>query len=81
MIRLLARKRSAEGYYGRMAMGDLYENEKLWTMTNGADVAGTLDTVTLANGDVTIACANMSGAPTAGMVFTLAGVYACHPEN
>lgn len=74
-------KAQREGYYGRMAMGDLYENEKLWTMTNGADVAGTLDTVTLANGDVTIACANMSGAPTAGMVFTLAGVYACHPET
>jgi hypothetical protein len=70
-----------EGFYGRLAMGDLYENERIWTMTNGADVAGTLDTVTLANGDVAIACANMSGAPTAGMVFTLAGVYAVHPET
>jgi hypothetical protein len=70
-----------EGFYGRLAMGDLYENERVWTMTNAADVAGTLDTVTLANGDVTIACANMSAAPNAGMVFTLAGVYAVHPET
>ena len=70
-----------EGFYGRLAMGDLYENEKLYTLTNAGDVAGTLNTVTLANGATSLSVANFSAAPTAGMVFTLAGVYACHPET
>ena len=74
-------KAQREGYYGRMAMGDLYENEKLWTMTNSADVAGTLDTYTITNGDADITVTGFSAAPTQGMVFTIAGVFACHPET
>lgn len=75
------KKAQREGYYGRMAMGDLYENEKLWTMTNSADVATTLDTYTITNGDADITVATLSAAPTQGMVFTIAGVFACHPET
>jgi len=75
------KKAQREGYYGRMAMGDLYENEKLWTMTNSADVAGTLDTYTITNGDADITVTSFSAAPTQGMVFTIAGVFACHPET
>lgn len=74
-------KAQREGYYGRMAMGDLYENEKLWTMTNAAGVATTLDTYTITNGDADITVAALSAAPTQGMVFTIAGVFACHPET
>ena len=70
-----------EGFYGRLAMGDLYEQEKLWTMTNAADVSTTLDTYTITNGDADITVATLSAAPTAGMTFTIAGVYACHPET
>lgn len=75
------KKAQREGYYGRLAMGDLYENEKLWTMTNAGDVSTTLDTYTITNGDADITVAAMSAAPTQGMVFTIAGVYACHPET
>lgn len=70
-----------EGFYGRIAMGDLYENEKLWTMTNAGDVATTLDTYTITNGDEDLTVAALSAAPTAGMTFSIAGLYACHPET
>jgi len=70
-----------EGFYGRIAMGDLYENEKLWTMSNAGDVATTLDTYTITNGDEDLAVAALSAAPTLGMTFTVAGLYACHPET
>jgi len=75
------KKAQREGYYGRMAMGDLYENEKLWTMTNAGDVSTTLDTYTITNGDADVTVASMSTAASQGMVFTIAGVYACHPET
>jgi hypothetical protein len=70
-----------EGFYGRLAMGDLYEQEKLWTMANSADVAGTLDTYTITNGDADLTVTGFSAAPTQGMVFTVAGVYEVHPET
>ncbi len=70
-----------EGFYGRLAMADLYENEKVWTMQNSADVAGTLDTYTIVEGDTDITVTSFSAAPVAGMVFTIAGVYDCHPET
>lgn len=75
------KKAQREGFYGRLAMGDMYENERLWTMTNSADVAGTLDSYTITNGDADITVTGFSVAPTQGMVFTIAGVYACHPET
>lgn len=71
-----------EGFYGRLAMGDLYEQEKLWSMTNTSDVSGVaLDTYTVTNGDLDLTVANQSVAPNAGMLFTMAGYFACHPET
>lgn len=70
-----------EGFYGRLAMADLYENEKVWTLPNSADVAGTLDTYTVVEGDTDLTVTGFSAAPVAGMVFTIAGVYDCHPET
>ena len=70
-----------EGMIGRTAMADFYENERVWTMTNGADVTTvTLDTYTVINGDADLTVTGFA-TPTAGMVFTLAGVYDVHPET
>jgi hypothetical protein len=69
-----------EGMVGRTAMADFYENERVWTMTNGSDVACTLDTYTVINGDADLTVTSFA-TPTAGMVFTIAGVYDCHPET
>lgn len=70
-----------EGAIIRTAMADFYENEKTWTMTNAGDVAGTLDSYTVVDGDSDITVTGFSAAPTEGMVFTIAGVYDCHPET
>jgi len=70
-----------EGMIGRTAMADFYENERVWTMTNGSDVTTvTLDTYTIINGDADLTVTGFA-TPTAGMVFTIAGVYDCHPET
>jgi hypothetical protein len=70
-----------EGMIGRTAMADFYENERVWTMTNGSDVTTvTLDTYTIVNGDADLTVTGFA-TPTAGMVFTIAGVYDCHPET
>jgi hypothetical protein len=70
-----------EGLIGRTAMADFYENERTWTMTNGTDVTSvTLDTYTVVNGDSDLTVTGFA-TPTAGMVFTLAGMYDCHSET
>lgn len=70
-----------EGMMGRTAMADFYENERIWTMTNGTDVTSvTLDTYTVVDGDADLTVTGFA-TPTAGMVFTIAGVYDCHPET
>lgn len=79
-----------EGLIGRTAMADWFENEKTATVTYGSDVTGTTESAALVtdgalastNGTVvdmhtTVAVA----AQTVGSVFTIAGVYACHPET
>lgn len=73
-----------EGFIARTAMADYYENERVWTMTNGADVTGTTDSAALVTDGgntvdmhTTIAVADVN----VGQVFTIAGVYACHPET
>ncbi len=70
-----------EGMVARTSMADYYENERCWTMPNSADVAGTLDTYTIVEGDTDITVTGFSAAPVAGMVFTIAGLYDCHPET
>lgn len=73
-----------EGMIGRTAMADWYENDRMWTLTNGSDVTGTLGAASLATDggstfdmSATIAVAVQS----IGQVFTVAGIYACHPET
>lgn len=76
-----------EGMMGRTAMADWYENDRMWTLPNSADVAGSINAGTLTSGITSLTVNNLSAAPVAGMVFTIsrssatAGVYACHPET
>ena len=73
-----------EGMIGRTAMADWYENDRMWTLTNGSDVTGTLDAASLATDGGTTLDMHTTVAVTAqvvGQVFTIAGVYACHPET
>jgi len=79
-----------EGMIGRTAMADWYENDRMWTMTVGSDVTGTLDAASLVT-DGALASTNGTTmdmhstvavtAQVVGNVFTVAGVYACHPET
>jgi hypothetical protein len=79
-----------EGMMGRTAMADWYENDRMWTMTNGSDVTGTTDAAALVT-DGGLASTNGTTidmhtaiavtAQAVGSVFTIAGAYACHPET
>lgn len=73
-----------EGMIGRTAMADWYENDRMWTMTNGSDVTGTLDAASLVTDGGSTMDMHTTVAVTAvnvGQVFTVAGVYSCHPET
>ncbi len=71
-----------EGMIGRTAMADFYENERVWTLTNSSDVTGTTDAAALVtDGGNTVDMHTTVAAPAVGSVFTIAGVYACHPET
>ena len=69
-----------EGMVGRTGMADWYENERVWSLPNATDVSCTLDTYTVVNGDADLTVTSFA-TPNVGMVFTIAGVYACHPET
>lgn len=69
-----------EGFIARTQMADIYENERTWAMTNGTDVACTLDTYTVVDGDADLTVTSFA-TPTAGMSFTIAGVNMVHPET
>jgi hypothetical protein len=73
-----------EGYYGRSAGFDWYENEKILALANGSDVAGTINDASIADGDTAITLASV--AFNEGQVFTFgttadSPVYAVHPET
>lgn len=77
-------KQYREGLVARTSMADYYENERIWSLTNGSDVTGTTDAAALVTDGgttvdmhTTVAVANQ----VVGQVFTIAGVYACHPET
>ncbi len=72
-----------EGMISRTAMADYYENERVWTMTNGSDVTGTTDAAAgVTDGGSTLSADTAAPVTyTVGQVFTIAGVYACHPET
>lgn len=80
------KKQYNEGMIGRTSMADWYANEKVWAMTNTADVAGNINGGTLTSGVSTLTVNNFTVAPTAGMVFTLGDgtygyIYDVHPET
>lgn len=77
-------KQYREGLVKRTSMADFYENERIWSLTNGSDVtantdaaAGVTDGGNTVNMDSDIAISDQE----VGMVFTIAGVHACHPET
>lgn len=75
-------KQYTDGIISHNSGLDWYENERIYTHTNGADVTGiTFDSVTAAEGDSTLAITGASAAPAVGSVFTMADVYAVHPET
>lgn len=71
-----------EGMIARTAMADFYENERTWTLTNIADVTGTTDAAAgVTDGGSTVDMHTTVASPAVGCVFTIAGVYDCHPET
>lgn len=71
-----------EGMIGRTAMADWYENDRMWTFTNGSDVTCTMAAAAaVVDGGSVMTMASLSAAPATGAVFTIPGVYACHPET
>jgi len=71
-----------EGLIGRTAMADYYENERVWTMANSAGTASVaLNGYTIVEGDVDITVNTTGTAWAPGQVFTIAGVFDCHPET
>jgi hypothetical protein len=73
-----------EGMIGRTAMADWYENDRMWSMTNGSDVTGTTDAAALVTDGGSTLDMHTTVAVSAvnvGQVFTITGVYACHPET
>jgi hypothetical protein len=75
-----------EGLISRNATADFYENERIWTLANPADVAGEIDEQANTNFTEGTTTVHMDGLTTAsnivaGMVFTWEGLYAVHPET
>jgi hypothetical protein len=71
-----------EGFYSRNAMADWYENEKTWSMTNSTDVTADTDADALVtDGGTALDFHTLGATQVAGQVFTIAGVYDCHPET
>lgn len=67
-----------DSYIGRAARADWFESVNLPSVTNGSDVVGAING---ASQDDTAALVvdGLTGAPAAGSVFTIAGVYDVHP--
>lgn len=77
-------KQYREGLIARTAMADYYENERIWTLTNSDDVtANTNADALVTDGGSTVAVSEdlAQAKQVVGSVFTIAGVYACHPET
>lgn len=71
-----------EGFISRNAMADWYENERTWTLANGSDVTANTDAAALVtDGGTTLDFHTLGAQQVAGQIFTIAGVYACHPET
>jgi len=71
-----------EGFYARSAMADFYENERTYSHTNISDVTGTTDSNALVtDGGTSVDMHTTVVSPSVGTIFTIAGVYDCHPET
>lgn len=71
-----------EGFYSRSAMADFYENERTYAHTVGSDVTvNTSSSAAVTDGGTNITMNSTDGNIKAGDVFTVADVYACHPET
>jgi hypothetical protein len=74
------KKAFTEGFYGRAAGAEFYENERTYSHTNGSDhTTVTVNDAAIASGDSTFTTAGASA--TVGTVFTIANVNAVHPET
>jgi hypothetical protein len=75
-------KQFREGLVARTSMADYYENERIWTLTNGSDITCTMAAAAaVTDGGNQMTMASLAAAPATGAVFTVPGVYACHPET
>ena len=74
-----------EGFYGRNAGMNFFENERMYSHFNGDDVAGEVDfdggATAIAEGGNSMNVDGLGTTVTEGSVFTVAGVYAVHPET
>lgn len=76
------KKQYREGMIGRTAMADFYENERIYTHTNGADVAGEVNMAAgVVEGATTVTVDGFTAAPAVGSVFTFESTKAVHPET
>jgi hypothetical protein len=76
------KKAFTEGYYGRAAGAEFYENERTYTHTVGSDVTvNTSASAAVTDGGNNITMNSTDGNIKEGDVFTVAGVYAAHPET
>lgn len=70
-----------EGFIGRTSMATYYENDRMWTKSNGSDVAGAINQSSFTNGLSTLTVDGFTAALEVGSVFTIADVYQVHPET
>ena len=71
-----------EGMMGRTAMADWYEHDRMWTLNNGASVTSSVSAASLVtDGGTTLAISLAVASQVVGSVFTIAGVFGCHPET
>ena len=76
------KKAFVEGYYGRAMGANWYENERILTHTVGSDVTvATSSSAAVTDGGTNITMNSTDGNIKEGDVFTVAGVFACHPET
>jgi len=74
------KKQYRDGFISRNSGFDWYENDRIWTLTNGSDhTTVTVNDAAIADGDTTLTTAG--GSVTAGTIFTIAAVNAVHPET
>jgi hypothetical protein len=76
------KKSFTEGFVGRNAMANFYENERTYNHGVGSDVTvSTSSSAAVTDGGTNITMNGSDGNINEGDVFTVAGVYACHPET